>query len=167
MDINLDYTIPREGAIDWYDLMYIPADAPHVDNAYLFLDFMLRPDVIARATNFLGYANANRDATPLVDPETTMMPPGFNERIECAQEASPTVSNTASTRSGSRSPFGKVACAPSLAASARFSSVRPVTQTCRPAARPSCTSAVDTPPEAPWTSIVCPGRSPDLTNSMR
>jgi putrescine transport system substrate-binding protein len=71
MDIHLDYTIPREGAVDWYDLMYIPADAPHVDNAYLFLDFMLRPDVIARATDFLGYANANRDATPLVDPKIT------------------------------------------------------------------------------------------------
>ncbi len=38
------------------------------DNAYLFLDFMLRPEVIARATNFTGYANANRSATALVDP---------------------------------------------------------------------------------------------------
>lgn len=66
--IDLAYTIPSEGAVDWYDLMYIPADAPHVDNAYLFLDFMLRPGVIARATNYLGYANANRDATALVDP---------------------------------------------------------------------------------------------------
>jgi putrescine transport system substrate-binding protein len=67
VDIDLGYTIPKEGAIDWYDVMYIPADAPHPDNAYLFLDFMLRPDVIARASNYIGYANANRDALPLVD----------------------------------------------------------------------------------------------------
>jgi putrescine transport system substrate-binding protein len=69
MDIDLGYSIPSEGSIDWYDLMYIPADAPHPDNAYLFLDFMLRPDIIARATNFTGYANANRSATALVDPD--------------------------------------------------------------------------------------------------
>ncbi|MEZ5573000.1 MAG: extracellular solute-binding protein [Halioglobus sp.] len=69
IDIDLRYTIPREGSLDWYDLMYIPSDAPHPDNAYLFLDFMLRPEVIARATNFVGYANANRDATVLVDSE--------------------------------------------------------------------------------------------------
>jgi len=68
LDINLGYTIPSEGSVDWYDVMYIPADAPHPDNAYLFLDFMLRPDVIARATNFTGYANANRSATALVEP---------------------------------------------------------------------------------------------------
>ena len=60
-----------------------------------------------------------------------------------------------------------MACAPSRSASARFSSLRPVTHTVMPAARPSCTSAVDTPPEAPCTSIVCPGRSPDLVNSIR
>jgi putrescine transport system substrate-binding protein len=69
VDIDLGYTIPMEGAVDWYDVMYIPADAPHAENAYLFLDFMLRPEVIARASNYIGYANANLDATPLVDPE--------------------------------------------------------------------------------------------------
>ncbi len=74
LDIDLGYTIPSEGSIDWYDLMYIPADAPHPDNAYLFLDFMLRPEVIARATNFTGYANANRSATALVDPGITSDP---------------------------------------------------------------------------------------------
>ncbi len=71
LDIDLEYSIPSEGSIDWYDLMYIPADAPHPDNAYLFLDFMLRPDVIARATNFTSYANANRSATALVDTSIT------------------------------------------------------------------------------------------------
>lgn len=74
LDIDLGYSIPSEGSVDWYDVMYIPADAPHPDNAYLFLDFMLRPEIIARATNFTGYANANRSATALVDPKITSDP---------------------------------------------------------------------------------------------
>jgi putrescine transport system substrate-binding protein len=74
VQLDLRYTVPLEGAVEWYDVMYIPADAPHPDNAYLFLDFILRPDVIARASNFIGYANANRDATPLVDPAITSDP---------------------------------------------------------------------------------------------
>ena len=44
------------------------ADAANVDNAYSFIDFLLRPDVIAKCTNFIGYANANKAATPQVDP---------------------------------------------------------------------------------------------------
>ena len=80
IDIDLGYTIPQEGAIDWYDVMYIPADAPHPDNAYLFLDFMLRPDVIARASNYIGYANANRDALPLVDQALASNPAIYPDR---------------------------------------------------------------------------------------
>lgn len=68
VDINLAYSVPMEGGVEWYDVFYIPSDAPHPDNAHLFLDFLLRPEVIARTTNFVGYANANLKATPLVDP---------------------------------------------------------------------------------------------------
>jgi hypothetical protein len=60
-----------------------------------------------------------------------------------------------------------MASAPSRSATARLASLRPVTHTCIPAAWPSWTSAVATPPEAPFTSMVCPGRSPDFTNSIR
>ncbi len=90
IDIDLAYTIPREGAIDWYDVMYIPADAPHPDNAYLFLDFMLRPDIIARASNYIGYANANRSATPLVDPVLTGNPAIYPDQ-ETMQRLQPSV----------------------------------------------------------------------------
>ena len=94
IDIDLGYTIPREGAIDWYDNMYIPADAPHPENAYLFLDFMLRPEVIARASNYIGYANANRSATALVDPAISGDPaiypdPVTMERLEPSVILSP------------------------------------------------------------------------------
>lgn len=68
IDIDLAYFVPKTGAPAWFDLWTIPSDAANVDNAYRFMDFMLRPDVIAKCTDFTGYANANKAATPLVDP---------------------------------------------------------------------------------------------------
>jgi len=74
IDLNLAYTVPKEGVPIWMDAAYIPADAPHPDNAHKFINFLMRPEVIAPITNFTGYANANRDATTLVDPEYTSNP---------------------------------------------------------------------------------------------
>ena len=71
IDLNLDYIIPKEGGGMWFDNMYIPEDAPHRENAYLFLNYMLRPEVIAASTDYIGYANANKSATPLVNPSLT------------------------------------------------------------------------------------------------
>ena len=68
IDIDLAYFVPKTGAPAWFDLWSIPADAANVDNGYRFIDFLLRPDVIAKCTDFTGYANANKAATPLVDP---------------------------------------------------------------------------------------------------
>jgi len=68
-NVNLAYTMPREGAMLWFDGIFIPSGAEHVDNAYLFLNYMMRPDVIADTTNTLYYANANIASLPLVDPE--------------------------------------------------------------------------------------------------
>ena len=51
----------------WVDLLVIPAGAPHFEAAYRFLDYLLEPAVIARVSDASKYANANRDATPLVD----------------------------------------------------------------------------------------------------
>lgn len=65
--VEISYVIPREGSQVWFDVFAIPADAPNPEAAYKFLDFMLRPPVIARASNFTEYANANLPATPLVD----------------------------------------------------------------------------------------------------
>lgn len=69
IDIDLAYFVPRTGAPAWFDFWTIPADAPNPDNAYAFINFMLRPDVVAAATDYTGYANANAAATALVSPE--------------------------------------------------------------------------------------------------
>jgi putrescine transport system substrate-binding protein len=49
--------------------MAVPKDAPHVEAAHAFINYLLRPEVIADITNYVAYANANRDATVLVDEE--------------------------------------------------------------------------------------------------
>ena len=71
LKINLQYIVPKEGSEMWFDNIYIPYDAGHIDNAYLFLNYMLRPEVIAATSDYIGYANANKSATPLVDKRLT------------------------------------------------------------------------------------------------
>ncbi|WP_185984855.1 polyamine ABC transporter substrate-binding protein [Aureimonas mangrovi] len=67
--VSIDYSIPKEGALMWFDQMAIPADAPHVDAAHQFINFMMRPDIIARATDYVVYANGNLASQELIDPE--------------------------------------------------------------------------------------------------
>ena len=64
---NLAYLVPREGALMTLDMMGIPADAPHPRNAEIWMNYLLRPDVIAKITNFIRYPNGNAAAFPLVD----------------------------------------------------------------------------------------------------
>ena len=66
-DVKVAYVVPKEGTQVWFDVFAIPKDAPNAAAAHRFIAFMLRPDVIARASNFTQYANANTSATPLVD----------------------------------------------------------------------------------------------------
>jgi putrescine transport system substrate-binding protein len=65
--VTLAYAVPKEGSQVWFDLFTIPADAPNAQAAYSFLNFMLNPEVIARASNYTKYANANAASTKLVD----------------------------------------------------------------------------------------------------
>ncbi|WP_062206876.1 polyamine ABC transporter substrate-binding protein [Aureimonas sp. AU12] len=66
--VEVAYGIPKEGAMMWFDQMAIPADAPHVAEAHQFIDYMMRPEVIAKASNFTVYANGNLASQPLLDP---------------------------------------------------------------------------------------------------
>ncbi len=65
--IEIKYIIPKEGAPMWFDMMAIPKDAKHPNNAHLFLDYIMRPEVMAGITNYVAYANANKASTPMVD----------------------------------------------------------------------------------------------------
>ncbi|MBN2232613.1 MAG: polyamine ABC transporter substrate-binding protein [Deltaproteobacteria bacterium] len=67
--VEIGYAIPREGALMWVDVMAIPGDAPHPAEAHAFIDYLLRPGVIAAVSNYVAYANANLPATSLLDEE--------------------------------------------------------------------------------------------------
>jgi putrescine transport system substrate-binding protein len=66
-NVHIAYTVPKQGAILWIDVMAIPTDAPHPDNAYAFINYLLKPEVIAAISNEVAYANANKAATGLID----------------------------------------------------------------------------------------------------
>ena len=77
--IDIAYAIPHEGAIINYDVMAIPADAPHVANAHLFINFLLRPDIAARNSNLIKYPSAVLPELQPLDPavrnDPTVYPP--------------------------------------------------------------------------------------------
>ena len=70
-DVKLVYSIPEEGAVIWFDMMAIPTDAPHPDNAHKFINFVMQAQIAADITNYVWYANANAASYDLVDPDIT------------------------------------------------------------------------------------------------
>lgn len=66
---QIAFRVPREGAQMSIDMLGIPVDAPHPDNAHRFIDYLLRPEVIAAVSNTVSYPNPNLAATPFVKRE--------------------------------------------------------------------------------------------------
>ncbi|MCL6711598.1 polyamine ABC transporter substrate-binding protein [Pseudoxanthomonas sp. z9] len=77
--VHIGYSIPKEGAPQWFDMMAIPKDAKHVENAYAFINNMLDPKVAAANTNFVTYPNAVPASKPMIEPsianDPTIYPP--------------------------------------------------------------------------------------------
>jgi len=65
--VEINYVIPKEGAAMWFDMMAIPKDAKHPDNAHKFINYLLRPDVMAGISNYVQYASANKASLATVD----------------------------------------------------------------------------------------------------
>jgi len=66
-DVAVGYAIPKEGAQLWFDNFAIPRDAPDVAEAHALIDYLLRPEVAAKNTNFISYANGNLASQKLID----------------------------------------------------------------------------------------------------
>jgi putrescine transport system substrate-binding protein len=64
----IEALLPTTGALIFFDTVAIPADAKHVNNAHLFMDYFLRPEVSATFTNEMQYPAGNKAAKPLVEP---------------------------------------------------------------------------------------------------
>jgi putrescine transport system substrate-binding protein len=65
--VEIGYAVPKEGAQMFFDNLAIPADAPHVAEAHALIDYLYRPDVAAKNSNYLGYANGNLASQKLID----------------------------------------------------------------------------------------------------
>ena len=66
--VEVAYSVLEEGAVLWFDVLVVPSDAERSQEAHAFIEFLLRPEVIARATDEVSYPNANGEAAPFVDP---------------------------------------------------------------------------------------------------
>ena len=73
-NVPVGYTIPKEGAASFFDMMAIPADAKNVEAAHVFLNDILTPEVIAPISDYVAYPNGNSAATPLVSEEVRNNP---------------------------------------------------------------------------------------------
>ncbi|MDR2214390.1 MAG: extracellular solute-binding protein [Nevskiaceae bacterium] len=75
--VVVKYSIPEQGAMMFFDNMAIPEDAAHVDSAHRFIDYLLRPDVAAKNSSFLSYANSVAASWSLIKPEVRNDPSIF------------------------------------------------------------------------------------------
>jgi putrescine transport system substrate-binding protein len=86
---NIQALIPKTGGILFFDVMVIPADAPHPDNAHKFINYMMRPEVHAGLTNKVFYANPNKESRKFIKPEVANNPTVFPSDADMKNMAAP------------------------------------------------------------------------------
>ena len=91
--VVIKYSVPKEGTIVWFDMYAIPADAPHPNNAHAFINYMMRPEVAAKNSNFVNYATGNAASLPLVD-ESVRNDPGVYPPAEVKAKLFPDLAAT-------------------------------------------------------------------------
>ena len=69
--MQIRYSIPREGAVIWFDAAAIPTDAPHPNNAHRLINFLMDPAIAAENSNNINFANGNAAAQRMLRPELT------------------------------------------------------------------------------------------------
>ncbi|RZT93824.1 polyamine ABC transporter substrate-binding protein [Rivibacter subsaxonicus] len=74
---KIEALIPKTGGILFFDVMVVPVDAPHPDNAHKFINYMMRPEVAAGLTNKVFYANPVADSKKHIKPEVANNPTVF------------------------------------------------------------------------------------------
>ena len=83
-DFDIGYSIPKEGAALWFDVMAVPADAPNAENAHAFINFILDPEIAAEITDYVSYANPNAAADAYL-PEEILNDPAIYPEAEVMQ----------------------------------------------------------------------------------
>ena len=90
---NIKTLTPKTGGVIFMDTMVIPADAPHPENAHLWMNYIMRPEVHAALTNKVFYANPNLAARKFVKPEIANDPAVFPPDSEMKKMAQPDALN--------------------------------------------------------------------------
>jgi putrescine transport system substrate-binding protein len=85
--VTIDYSFAREMVPFYIDSMVIPADSPNPAAALAFINFVMRPEISASVTRFIGFATANEAAVPLLEPAVRSNviiypPPAIRSRFE-------------------------------------------------------------------------------------
>ncbi|WP_317850769.1 polyamine ABC transporter substrate-binding protein [Pseudomonas sp. A-B-19] len=65
--VNIAYSIPKEGGALWFDMLAIPKDSTNVKQANAFINYLLKPEVIAQVSDYVGYANPNPGSDKLME----------------------------------------------------------------------------------------------------
>ncbi|MBB3770111.1 putrescine transport system substrate-binding protein [Angulomicrobium tetraedrale] len=65
--VKVEYILPKEGALMWFDNFAIPKDAPHPDEALAFINYMMKPEVAAKNSNYISYASGSLGAQQFID----------------------------------------------------------------------------------------------------
>ena len=109
--VPVSYTIPKEGAAAFFDMMAIPADAKNPEEAYTFLNYIMKPEVIAPISDYVAYPTGNSAATPLVSEEIRNNPGIYpteeaSKKLYTFSELSPNVQR-AMTRSWTKVKSGR------------------------------------------------------------
>ncbi len=92
--IEIAYTIPKQGTVIWFDMLAIPNDAPHPNNAHMFINYLLEPEVAAAISNYVFYANPNAASVEFVEAEI-LEDPGIYPPDEVKAKLYPDLSHSA------------------------------------------------------------------------
>jgi putrescine transport system substrate-binding protein len=87
--VKIEALVPPKASTLFFDSMAIPADAPHVKNAHLFINYMLRPEVAASLTNKVFYANPNKASLPHVKKDVAENKSVFLSAADMAKMTAP------------------------------------------------------------------------------
>jgi putrescine transport system substrate-binding protein len=109
--IQLAYSIPKEGGNLWFDMLAIPADAPDAKHGLAFIDYLLKPEVIAKVSDYVGYANPNLKSGEFMDQdvrndEAVYPPQAIQDKLYVNVELPPKVQRLM-TRSWTKVKSGK------------------------------------------------------------
>jgi len=82
---HIEYQVPAEGGWIAFDAVVIPKSAPNPENAYIFLNYLLRPQIMAKITNAISYGNGNAASRQFIDPAITndrmIYPEGLDQLV--------------------------------------------------------------------------------------